>query len=141
MRPVPSLRDCRLLLTLSASLLSLAVGCDKGKGSGSAEGAAPSASAPAATQASCDRVSSMSVCSEYAASQITASGAVLSSQCTKLGGAYVAAPCPNTALLGRCTIGTGEVRVYYASGAAAYDGARAEKDCTSSYRGKWKPFG
>lgn len=123
------------------SLLVVLPGCSRGEGAGGGDaGASSPPAASAVAHASCDRVSAMSVCSEYAPAQVSASGAVLAAQCTKLGGAYVAAPCPNTAVLGSCTIGTGEVRVYYGSGAVAYDAGRATKDCTATYRGKWKPF-
>jgi hypothetical protein len=32
---------------------------------------------------------------------------------------------------------TGEVRKYYDSGGAPYDAAKAEKECSGVYRGKW----
>jgi len=43
-------------------------------------------------------------------------------------------------VLGSCTLSTSEVRKFYASGAAAFDAARAEKECTTSYKGKWAAF-
>lgn len=82
----------------------------------------------------------MSVCSEYAPAQLAKDSAVLASQCRKLGGTYVSGTCPHTAILGTCTLATGEGRTYYASGGAAYDAARAQKECTSLYSGAWKPF-
>lgn len=106
----------------------------------SEEAAVSSGAAASTLRGSCDRVASMSVCSTYAASQLAKDPAVLSAGCTKLGGTYVAAACPNTAVLGSCTLGNGETRSYYASGGVAYDGARAQKECTSLYAGAWKPF-
>lgn len=100
----------------------------------------PAPPAPGQGAASCDRITAMSICSEYGAAHVASSAKILGAQCTKLGGAYVASPCPNTSVLGACTMSTGEVRVYYASGAISYDAARAEKDCSQTMRGKWKAF-
>jgi hypothetical protein len=83
----------------------------------------------------------MSLCSEYSGAYLAQNEAVLSSTCAKLGGAFVsAAECPNTNPLGSCALATGEVRKFYSSGAAAWDAARAEKECTGSYKGKWSAF-
>jgi len=105
--------------------------------SASREAAAPPG--PART-ASCDRVPAMSLCSEYSGNYLAQNEAVLSSACGKLGGAFVAAGCPNSAVLGSCELPTTELRAFYASGAVAYDAARAEKECVTSYRGKWTAF-
>lgn len=86
---------------------------------------------------SCDRVTGMSVCSEYSGSYLEGNEAVLNAACAKLSGAFVGAECPNTAVLGSCTLATSEVRKFYASGGAAYDAARAEKECSGPYKGKW----
>ena len=93
-----------------------------------------------ARTSSCDRVPKMSVCSEYSGSYLAQNEAVLSSACAKLGGAFVGAECPNTAVLGSCTLSTTEVRKFYASGGAVFDAARAQKECETSYRGKWAPL-
>lgn len=77
------------------------------------------------------------MCSEYHGVYLAQNEAVLSSACAKLSGAFVAAECPNTSELGSCTLATSEVRKFYASGGAAYDAARAEKECTGPYKGTW----
>lgn len=89
---------------------------------------------------SCDRVTGQSVCSEYAGAYLAQNEAVLSSACGKLSGAFVGAGCPNTSVLGSCTLATGEVRKFYGSGGAPYDAARAEAECAGPYRGKWAAF-
>jgi len=89
---------------------------------------------------SCDRVTGQSVCSEYSGAYLAQNEAVLSSACVKLSGAFAAAECPNTSVLGACTLATGEVRKFYASGGAAYDAARAETECSGPYKGKWTPI-
>lgn len=86
---------------------------------------------------SCDRVTAMSVCSEYSGNHLVMNDSVLRSACTKLNGTYVGGECPNTSVIGSCTLATSEVRRYYASGGSAYDAPRAEKECTGSYAGKW----
>ena len=82
----------------------------------------------------------MGVCSEYSGSYLVMNEAVLRESCGKLGGTFVGGQCPNTTVLGSCTLATSEVRHYYASGVAAYDAARAEKECTGNYAGKWAAF-
>lgn len=89
---------------------------------------------------SCDRVPATSLCSEYSGSYLAQNEAVLSSSCGKLGGAFVPAECPNTSVLGSCTLSTSEVRKFYGSSGAAYDAARAENECATSYKGKWSAF-
>jgi len=88
--------------------------------------------------ASCDRVASMSYCAEYTGAYLTQNELALTGSCKKFGGAFVGAECPNTSVLGSCTLPTGEVRKLYASGEAAFDAARAQKECETSYRGSWK---
>lgn len=82
----------------------------------------------------------MSVCSEYSGGYLAQNEPVLTAACAKLAGTFVPAECPNTAVLGTCVLATSEVRKFYASGGAAYDAARAQKECEGSYRGKWKAF-
>jgi hypothetical protein len=111
------------------------------KEEGESRGAdAVAAPVTASRTASCDRVPSMSICSEYAGAYLAQNEAVLSSSCGKLGGTFVGAECPNTAVLGSCVLSTTEVRKFYASGGAVYDAARAQKECEGSYRGKWSAF-
>lgn len=80
----------------------------------------------------------MSVCSEYPASQLATSESFVRASCAKLGGTFALAECPNTTVLGTCALATGELRKLYASGAMAFDAARAAKEC-QSYRGTWTP--
>ena len=82
----------------------------------------------------------MSLCSEYSGGYLAQNEAVIRSGCVKLGGTFVAAECPNTNVLGSCALSTPEDRKFYGSGAAAYDVARAEKECTGPYKGKWALF-
>ena len=118
--------------------------CGDGEsGASSADGAASSANASAAAPGrtgSCDRVTGMSVCSEYSGAYLAHNEAVLSASCGKLGGAFAPAECPNTAVLGSCVLSTGEVRKFYASGGAVYDEPRAQKECEGPYKGKWSTF-
>jgi hypothetical protein len=127
---VPTLRRVLVLAALTSAC---------GKTERLDEAPAPSA-VTAPVRAACDRVTTMSVCSDYALARPAKDPALLAAACTKLGGTYVASSCPNTAVLGACTLGNGEMRTYYASGGAAYDAPRAEKECTSLYAGAWKPF-
>ncbi len=80
----------------------------------------------------------MSYCAEYSGSYLAQNEAALTGSCKRLGGTFVYAECPNTAVLGSCTLPTGEVRKLYASGEAAFDAARAKKECDASYHGAWK---
>jgi hypothetical protein len=89
---------------------------------------------------SCDRVTSMSVCSEYSGASLGDNEQYIIASCGKLGGAFAYAGCPNTAVLGTCTMSTGEARKLYGSGGATYDAPRAQKECESSLRGRWAPF-
>lgn len=99
---------------------------------------ATSASAAPARIASCDRVAAMSYCAEYTGAYLAQNELALSGSCKKLGGAFVFAECPNTSVLGACTLPTGEVRKLYAGGEAPFDPARAKKECDASYHGAWK---
>jgi hypothetical protein len=112
--------------------------CSRSEG-GDADPHASGASSSSRTS-SCDRVTGQSVCSEYSGAYLAQNEAVLSSACGKLSGAFVGAGCPNTSVLGSCTLATGEVRRFYGSGGAPYDAARAEAECAGPYRGKWAAF-
>jgi hypothetical protein len=124
-----------------ASMFFLFVACSKSddeKTAGVASSATATAGASPSRLASCDRVASVSYCAEYSGSYLAQNELALSGGCKKLGGAFVFAECPNTAVLGACTLPTGEVRKLYASGEAAFDPARAQKECATSYHGTWK---
>lgn len=138
---------CAALVTLAAIVVSHATfGCSRSEGvdqdphaSASSSSVVSKGASPSRTS-SCDRVTGQSVCSEYSGSYLAQNEAVLSSACGKLSGAFVGAECPNTSVLGSCTLATGEVRRFYASGGAPYDATRAEKECTGPYKGKWAAF-
>jgi hypothetical protein len=87
--------------------------------------------------ASCDRVATMSVCSEYSGAYLATNEGFLRGSCQKLGGSFASASCPNTAFLGTCTLPTSESRKLYASGGNAYEITRAEKECRETYKGRW----
>lgn len=128
----------RVVVTITA--LACASSCSRRSGDDSAAPADVDSSVATARLGSCDRVTSMSVCSEYAGSYLSRNEAVLASGCKKLGGAFVVAECPNTNVLGSCTLSTTEIRKYYASGGTAYDPTRARTECETSYRGAWSTF-
>lgn len=124
-------------IALIASVVALSFACSKSEEEKTAS-VASSATAGPVRLASCDRVTSMSYCAEYSGTYLAQNELALSGSCKKLGGAFVFAECPNTAVLGACTLPTGEVRKLYASGGAAFDAARAQKECATSYHGAWK---
>lgn len=131
---------------LCVALLLALFGCsrsepDAAAGAKGTRAAASSGLGTVTRLGSCDRVTAMSVCSEYSGAYLARDEAVLTASCSKLGGIFVYAECPNTSVLGRCTLSTSEVRKFYASGGASFDAARAQKECESSYKGKWAPFG
>jgi hypothetical protein len=128
----------RLVPALAALVLSDA-GCTR-RSSDEASPSGADASAASARIASCDRVTSMSVCSEYAGAYLAQNEPYLSTNCGKLAGTFVIAACPNTAVLGSCELSTGEMRRFYGSGDSAYDAPRAEGECTGAYKGTWRPF-
>ena len=118
-------------------MVALSVACSKSEDEKSAAVASSATSTPSRL-ASCDRVTAMSYCAEYSGTYLAQNELALSGGCKKLGGAFVFAECPNTAVLGACTLPTGEVRKLYSSGEAAFDAARAQKECATSYHGTWK---
>lgn len=121
-------------------MVLFAVACSKSddeKTSAASASATASSSSPSRI-ASCDRVATMSYCAEYTGAYLAQNELALSGSCKKLGGAFVFAECPNTAVLGACTLPTGEVRKLYSSGEAAFDAARAQKECATAYHGAWK---
>jgi hypothetical protein len=128
-----------LALVSSVVALYATSGCSRTEGAASSSGA--DALAPSAARTSnCDHITAMGVCSEYSGSYLVMNEGVLRESCRKLGGTFVNGECPNTTVLGSCTLATSEVRHYYASGAATYDAPRAEKECTGNYSGKWAAF-
>lgn len=106
----------------------------------SEEPKADAASAPSAPihVASCDRVTSAGVCSEWSGNYLAQNSALVSASCQRLSGTFVMAGCPNTTVLGSCTLSTTEVRRFYSTG-NFYDAAKAQKECETSLKGKYSP--
>lgn len=87
---------------------------------------------------SCDRVAITGTCSEYAGKYLADNEVLFTSSCSKLGGTWVYAECPNTSVIGACTLSTSEVRKFYGAGAAAWDPERARSECVGSFGGSWQ---
>lgn len=88
-------------------------------------------------QGSCDRSAIDGTCSDYDAAYLEQNRTLLVQSCGKLGGAFVGDACPNTSIVGTCTLSTGEARSFYATGPSAYDPARARAACTTTFHGTW----
>lgn len=88
--------------------------------------------------ASCDRGALVGTCSEYTGKYLADNEVFLASTCTKLGGTFVYAECPNTSVIGACTLSTSEVRKFYGAGSAAWDPERARSECAGSLGGSWQ---
>src|SRR5688572_28115210 len=123
---------------LALVVVVLSVACSKSEDEKTSTVASSASPSSPSRLASCDRVASMSYCADYSGAYLSQNELALSGSCKKLGGAFVFAECPNTAVLGACTLPTGEVRKLYSSGEAAFDLARAQKECAASYHGTWK---
>jgi hypothetical protein len=128
----------RSVLAVVVLAFACAVACSKSEDDKAASVASSAAATTPSRIASCDRVASMSYCAEYSGRYLAQNELALSGSCKKLNGAFVFAECPNTAVLGSCTLPTGEVRKLYSSGEAAFDAARAQKECAAAYHGTWK---
>jgi hypothetical protein len=129
----PRLR-CRS--SVAALALLWVAACSRGGATDSGDASAATA-APSTRTASCDRITAMSVCSEYTGAYLDQGEALHLASCKRLGGTFVAASCPNTSVLGSCALGTGEVRRFYGGGGAPYDVARADRECRGTYKGTW----
>lgn len=88
--------------------------------------------------ASCDRGQAAGTCSEYTGTYLDQNEFLLKSSCGKLGGAFVFAACPNTSVVGDCTLSTSEVRRFYGTGASAFDPERGRTSCEGTFRGSWR---
>jgi len=103
-------------------------------------GAATTRTTSATTRiASCERTAVTGTCSEYAGNHLAKNEVFLASSCAKLGGTFVYAECPNTSVIGDCTLSTSEVRKFYGTGASAWDPERARSECTGALGGSWQP--
>lgn len=87
---------------------------------------------------SCDRASSVGTCSEYGREYVSQNEVLVKSSCARLGGALVEADCPNTSVVGACTLSSGEIRKYYGTGSSAYDVDRARTECATTFHGAWR---
>lgn len=129
----------------TALLVSFASTCGRcGEGEGEGEGAGPDSAAAASAGSSrvlsCDRVTQASVCSEYTGVYLAHNDAVLRATCGKLKGTFAYAECPNSSVVGTCTLPTTETRRFFGSGGTPYDQPRAQRECETSYKGKWVAF-
>lgn len=128
--PVMNLRGL-----VSVAFFVFVVGCSKRDEPTKADASAP-APAVSGKVASCDRVTSAGVCSEWSGSYLAQNSALVSASCQRLSGTFVMAECPNTTVLGSCTLSTTEVRRFYSAG-GFYDAAKAQKECETSLKGKF----
>ena len=129
------------VLLAAAIVVSAATACSKSEETGGAAAKASASAAPTTSRVlSCDRITAASVCSEYTGSYLAQNEAVLTASRQKLGGTFAYAECPNSTVLGTCTLSTSEARKFFGSGAVAYDASRAQKECETSYKGKWAAF-
>ncbi|MBX3212293.1 MAG: hypothetical protein KF850_09695 [Labilithrix sp.] len=121
------------------SMVAALVACDRSAASSGDDdgGGATRAQSPGRV-GSCDRASTTGTCSEYAGAYLAQNEVLLTSSCSKLGGTFVYAECPNTSVVGACTLSTGEVRKFYGTGASAYEPERARQECESSFHGGWQ---
>lgn len=129
-------REIVCITSMACALMA----CDRAPASTASDGGASSRHEPQGPQrvGSCDRGSSTGTCSEYAGTYLAQNELLLTSSCAKLGGTFVYAECPNTSVVGACTLSTSEIRKFYGTGASAYDAERARKECETSYRGSWE---
>jgi hypothetical protein len=121
-----------------AFLVALAA-CKGSSSSSSGTSAAGDGGPPPPTRTgSCDRVPATGTCSEYDGAYLAKNEGLVTSTCAKLGGTFVWAECPNTSVVGACTLSTSEVRKFYGTGGAAYEPDRARTECERTFHGSWK---
>jgi hypothetical protein len=121
------------------SMLVVLTACDRSSTSKDIGGGASEAGAPNfARMGSCDRASATGTCSEYSAQYLTQNELLVRTSCARLNGTFVHAECPNTSVVGACTLSSGEVRKFYGTGANAYQPSRARAECETSFRGAWQ---
>ncbi len=117
-----------LALVLVACSRSSEGSADAGKGTAAASGKV----------GSCDRSAAVGTCSEYAPDYLAQNESLVTQSCTRLGGTFVYAECPNTSIVGACRLSTGESRKFYGTGGSAYDPERARKECETTFHGSWQ---
>jgi len=135
-----------LALIVGASLLLCshgprrALAGDAGKKDGeAAPGAGEATEKPDADRfdASCSDASSLSQCTEYTAASMELLGREFyKSICELTAGAFSAAPCPRSDLVGTCDDGEGGVTFYYSSGELKYTAESAKASC-NLLEGTW----
>lgn len=133
-RPLSATAPRRAALALFALLALAACKNDPPKTDPAAEAkdAAPAPVARPGVVASCEMISAVGSCTEWAKLSMGLERGL----CQGLKGSYVegvGAGCTATNELGRCAMADGEVKHYYtaAAGPTGYTAADAERDCTS----------
>ena len=87
-------------------------------------------------KASCDKIRTLGVCSDFTAGDLDRRGDyALQNECTRLGGAWTTGACPNWGVLGVCATST-EQRAYYTGGGVWFNESSAKRDC-SQMAGAW----
>ena len=91
----------------------------------------PNPPAPDTTPGSCDTIVIDSECMQHDAEAFeNLTAETRAGICTSLGsGTYRREVCPTDGLVGRCPVGGGQLKHYYAGGGAPFDEARAREDC------------
>ncbi|MBX3262318.1 MAG: hypothetical protein KIS78_34795 [Labilithrix sp.] len=120
------------------SMVAALVACDRPSASGGVDGGAGARAQLRGRVGSCDRAPTTGTCSEYAGAYLAQNEILLTSSCSRLGGTFVYAECPNTSVVGACALSTGEVRMFYGTGASAYEPERARQECEGSFHGAWQ---
>ena len=126
-------REIVCITSMAVALMA----CDRAPGASSPDAGAASTELRPARIGSCDRGSLTGTCSEYAGAYLSQNEILLTSSCAKLGGVFVYAECPNTSVVGACTLSTSEVRKFYGTGNSAYTAEQAQKECETSFLGTW----
>ncbi|MBX3201036.1 MAG: hypothetical protein KF894_23045 [Labilithrix sp.] len=127
----------RPMLCITSMVVAL-VACDRSAASSGDDGGGATRAQAPGRLGSCDRAPTTGTCSEYAGAYLAQNEVLLTSSCSRLGGTFVYAECPNTSVVGACTLSTGEVRKFYGTGASAYEPERARQECESSFNGAWQ---
>jgi hypothetical protein len=123
------------LLSLTPLLsLALLAGCAKGSNGGGDPSAATTAAAPSIViAASCDAISVMSTCMDYA------SQSAATADCPSFDGKVSTSPCTSDKLAGSCDIKDKGIRRYYLSGPSPSTKDYAQTHCENSMGGTFIP--
>lgn len=123
--------------SVAVALVVVAAGC-RGSSSGPSGDAGAPDVASSLRIASCDRSGAAGTCSEYDGTYLAQNENLAKTSCTRLGGTFVTAECPNMSIVGSCKLSSGESRKYYGTGTSAYDAERGKKECETTMRGTWQ---